>query len=133
MDLQFYERWNEARRDFNYPAISKAKLVESLDFINTSQVDFQNREVSISSSYLGLMSEFMDVGELVDVLFRHELGHFTFFPRELSSQLLLMANARETFGEPGTFIYHLFSEFASDYQLVMSGLIGEELSRYRAA
>jgi len=84
-------------------------------------------EEKFSREFVEKVAEHMPVRDVLTAIVRHETGHYTGFPRELSVKLHLLAEGEAWFGEQVANKYAWYSDLMDESGLLISGLAGDEM------
>lgn len=134
--------WPEVRRRFNKPMIRSVETTDSLLDGTTAAYKFNENEVTVSTMFMDrlaqqLAEEYEDPDQVEDELYdltaaieKHEIGHYTEFPRSMKNWLILLKRAEDEFGEQnaGT-ILNLYADRVDEASLIQSGIGGEDIQQ----
>jgi hypothetical protein len=127
------ELWREIVDKFNHPAINEPKVVDSLPSYNSAAFDWEERRVKISEQFIRELSKYLPREKVIQAIIEHEVGHYVVFPRELSDQIYLLAQASKIFGRKGEIIFNYYVDLVNEASLLKDGLSGDELIDTRDA
>jgi len=131
LEKQLKDLWTIEKKRFNHPAVLDPRFVDSLDGQDSAALDFSDRSIKISRGFVKDLSKYLQIDDLLKAVVRHEVGHWTYFPRELSDALYLQAYAQKHFKNKGPVIYMFYSDLANEGHLLHNNLAGNEILKMR--
>jgi len=136
------EVWEDIRELFNYPMVRDVQTTSSLLDGTTAAYRFEENMITVSTMFmdrlaLQLEEQYDDpdrieeeMHELTGAIEKHEVGHYTEFPRDLKNWLVLLKRAEDRFGsENAGTILNLYADRVDEASIIQSGLGGEDIQK----
>ncbi|MBT5022168.1 hypothetical protein HON01_05065, partial [Candidatus Woesearchaeota archaeon] len=106
--------FEDVKNEYYRPPISGPDLI--WEFVQesgkgTAYFDFMESRIGANVPFLLLLEEYQDFESVTRGLFAHEFGHYKNHPMNLSLSLYLSYWAQKTFGDYGSQIYPLYTDF----------------------
>lgn len=138
------EQWPRIREQFNFPMVKRIRMTDEEDQLryDTAAYSWDENEIIVSDTFLQEMHERIadtarsdpDQGleRFVGALEKHEVGHYTHFPRRLSDHIVYTKRAHDRFGDKlGPHIYGIYQDVVDEMHVLRSGIGGEDIQDLR--
>ena len=119
--------WPTIKEKFNFPGIKSPEIVGNIDGQDTAAFYWDGNYISVSKGFLSTLKPYadqrnMNMETVTENILDHETGHWVFFPRDLSTNLILLAEGYHWFGDLNNSIYAFYADLANEGALLASGL-----------
>ncbi|MCX6710237.1 MAG: hypothetical protein NTV63_04800 [Candidatus Woesearchaeota archaeon] len=124
--------FEETKDRYLRPPISGPLIVDSeieMNGLGTAFLNFLDLSIGINAPFLKKMAGYAngDIEKMAKGIFTHEIGHYMFFPQNVSLSLYLSYEAEENFKENSAIIYALFADYVNNSLIYYQQVEAESL------